>query len=151
MKSPEDVKAFKRMPRDTDLSTEIAQLRMQIRQYEAMLAETPPRETILGSVVNPTTGTVAAQNVRDLRDRATSLLNTLTRSQHDMHPEAAKGGQLTLTISLDAGAQAAEPSEVPDLEAEGGRRDDAEDEPEAERPVPKADDKPDHVLGDEDA
>lgn len=105
-KNTEDEKLFKSVNRGTDCSEEIALYRTQIVQMQERLAN--GEITIAGM-----RGEVFLE---DILLRKTAMLNSLLRSQHEMHPEANNAGKLKIELSVKVEGGKAVEHDVPDIE-----------------------------------
>lgn len=111
--SDEDKKLFKYADRSTDLSYEIALYRTKIAQFQTMIGR---GETAIQKGVRAD-GTIETILVHDLLDRATELLNRMTKNQQTMHPNAGRTGHLSINIMLDPKSVLEANADLPNLEA----------------------------------
>lgn len=120
---PRDKRAMERAPTTTDLSVEIAFWRAKHRQFHRMLEEgqatlcTGRRKVRKADGTEETVEIMA--DVEDLLARAAQMVERLTKTQNDMHPEQVSG-TLSIEISVPTNINQDELDSFPDLEAGGG-------------------------------
>ncbi len=134
-------KLYDQVSRGTDMSEEIALMRAKVAEFATMKAE--GIETI--DTGTKADGTTRTADVNGLLARAIQTLNMLTRSQHEMHPEAGAAGKLSIRITVSGEAQKAAEQDIGDLEAGGASVE--EDGTEAPLPVASAEDEVDPLAG----
>lgn len=114
--APELQELWDKTPRNTDLSNEVHLARMRVAKFQHMLAT---GTTVVQGSINHATGEQRYHDVEDLLERALKQVESLSRSQQDMHPEQGASGDLRINVSVDVGNADIVDDDVPDLDADG--------------------------------